>query len=266
MTDILDISHWNTVADWKAIHAAGVAGVIHKASQGSHYRDPVFERHRAQAKAAGLLFGRYHFGEGEDVPGQVTNFLQGWTPDEALALDYEANVRYDATGNLVPAGPSMSLSEAEEFVAEVFTRTGVLPAIYSGATLKEALAARQGSSPLLKCRLWLAQLGPSAKLPLGFTSYWCWQFTANAHIPGVTGYVDRSMFDGSPAELAASWAPQGVPPAAVVAETPYQQYKRLAIERGLFPQGEVHQPTWADLVTLLRMVPIPLDIQPMSGT
>lgn len=37
---VVDISHHNIVKDLKATAAAGVWGVIHKASQGSGYRDP----------------------------------------------------------------------------------------------------------------------------------------------------------------------------------------------------------------------------------
>lgn len=245
--DVIDLSHWNTPTDWTRIRAAGVDAVIHKCTQGT-WTDPAFEKRRAPAKAAGLLFGRYHFGIGEDVPGQVTAFLKTWTPDELLALDWEQNVRLDARGNTVPAGPTMSMSEAEEFCDLVLNRTGVRPVLYSGDTLKEAVKARPATT-LAQCRLWLAQFGPTPKPPPGWDSYWLWQFTNQAVIPGCIGYVDRSVFDGSPAELAATWAPTSAE------ETPYQEYKRLATERGIFAKGEDEDVTWKDLNTLMLMIP-----------
>jgi len=199
MTDVLDLSHWNTVTDWPALHADGILGVIHKRSQGTDFADPAFDTRRQQAADAGIsLWGRYHFGTAEDVPGQVANFLADWTPDEAMALDWE---------DYPPS--QMSFSEADEFVHSVYDQTGVLPVIYSGHNLKEAMLANPNyNGILLNCRLWLAQYGPGAILPMGFDHYWLWQFTGSGRIPGTASPTDlnRSMFDGDPGELAASWA------------------------------------------------------------
>ena len=116
---VIDISHWNEVTDWHAIKASGVHGVVHKFSQGTGYRDPMYAAAREGCRKAGLLFGRYHFAEGSDVMSQVRNFLADLNDEnELLALDWEDNT--NSTG-------TMSLGQAVQFVTEVESQTGQLP-------------------------------------------------------------------------------------------------------------------------------------------
>jgi lysozyme len=201
---VVDLSHWNTVTDWHAIKRSGVIGVIHKFSQGTGYRDPMFDEARAGCKAAGLLFGRYHFAEGSDTMSQVRNFLADYEDGELLALDWEDNT--SSTG-------TMSLSQAVQFVTEVEGLTGQWPALYSGHVLKEALGAPNAT--LSKCRLWLAQYADQPVCPPGWDKPWLWQWTDEGKNPGVTGNVDLDAFEGSEATLRAEWCGLDRPPLLV---------------------------------------------------
>jgi lysozyme len=192
---VIDISHWNEVTDWNAIKASGVIGVIHKFSQGTGYRDPMFDAAREGCKKAGLLFGRYHFAEGSDVMAQVRNFLADFADGELLALDWEDNTS-NSTG-------TMSLSQAVTFVEEVHGLTGQIPVLYSGHVVKEALGAPNAT--LSKCRLWLAQYASQPECPPGWDKPWLWQWTDEGHVPGVAGNVDMDAFEGSEATLEAEW-------------------------------------------------------------
>jgi GH25 family lysozyme M1 (1,4-beta-N-acetylmuramidase) len=69
---VVDISHHNTVTDLRATAAAGIWGVIHKSSQGRGYRDPDYAARRPRRKAAGLLWGAYHFNDGSTSPRRST--------------------------------------------------------------------------------------------------------------------------------------------------------------------------------------------------
>jgi hypothetical protein len=58
---IVDIYHLNANnahggdgADFRACHAAGFRGIIHKASQGTHIADRLYAERKAKAQAAGL--------------------------------------------------------------------------------------------------------------------------------------------------------------------------------------------------------------------
>jgi lysozyme len=201
MITVIDLSHWSTVTDWNAVAASGVAGVFHKASQGSLYRDPTY-RQRMKDCPDSLLWGAYHFGDGSDVGQQVDNFLSDWPGDIALALDWERN-----------PDSQMELWQAREFVQAVYDQTGIWPLLYSGGQLKDAILAGGDPGVLLNCRLWLAEYGPRAVLPRGWDAYWLWQHTDTGTVPGISGHVDLSWFDGDLAALTAGWVTDDVPPA-----------------------------------------------------
>src|SRR5262245_65270096 len=90
---VIDLSHWNTVSSWPAIAASGIVGVIHKVTEGTSYVDDTYRQRRQQALDAGLLWGAYHFANGEDPQVQAAHFLEYAAPDPAtlLVLDLEEN-------------------------------------------------------------------------------------------------------------------------------------------------------------------------------
>jgi len=205
--DVIDLSHWNTVDNFHEVYDSGVVGVIHKVTQGSMYVDSKYYSRVVHAKAAGLLWGRYHFGTDDDVQDQVKNFLTGWQRDELLALDLENNV-----------GGTMSLKQAEEFLSEVETRTNQSPVLYGGNLIKEYMLERH-SGILPQFRLWLAHYNDKPTLPHGWHSAWLWQYTDSSRgpqphgCPGIAGNVDCSAYDGTRDQLISEWTGnRAVPP------------------------------------------------------
>jgi lysozyme len=211
---IVDISHHNTISSFASVKADGIAGVIHKGTQGAGYFDPTFIGHRTQAKAAGLLFGAYHFGTAGDPIVQADFFLSKVGPDDLLALDFEPN----------PQGQSMSLHEAEQFVHHIRQVTGRYPGLYSGHSIKEALAAAgitsAAQTELSNCWLWIAQYGPVKPLiPKIWPQWTLWQYTDGGagsppHAVKGIGLCDRDQFNGTLAQLQQFWAANSAPGAA----------------------------------------------------
>ena len=101
---VIDISHHNGNVNLAKAKEDGILGVIQKATQGQTFKDPTYERNRQKANQAGLLWGAYHFGTGNDGLKQAQHFLDvvGNDPGTLLVLDFEPN----------PTGPSMDLEEA----------------------------------------------------------------------------------------------------------------------------------------------------------
>jgi lysozyme len=199
---IIDISHHNgLLLDFGKAAGGGIKAVVQKASQGVASADPTFSANRLGILSAGLLFGSYHFGDGSDGGAQANYFLSIAKPgaNELVALDLEDN----------PAGPSMTIEEARAFVTTVFNAIGKWPVLYSGHTLKGML----GSTPdsvLTNCPLWLAQYGPTAVLPPGWTSWSLWQYTDGGQpgsqpVDGI-GHCDRDRFIGDADDLQTFWA------------------------------------------------------------
>lgn len=199
---VVDLFHGDPVSSFETVKSAGIAGVIHKATQGTGFQDPTYHDRRAQALAAGLLWGAYHFGEGGDGAAQADFFLSVVQPEAAdlLVLDFETNTQ----------GASMSLAEAEQFVTAVQSRTGRWPGLYSSPSyLNHALAA--GRSPVLaNCWLWIADYASSPVVPANWPCWTLWQYTDGTHgpephsLPGI-GNCDRDQFNGSLEQLHRLW-------------------------------------------------------------
>jgi len=198
---VVDLSHHNEHVDLVRARRAGIAGIIHKATQGTRYTDPLYAKHKTQATTAGLLWGAYHFGVGADGLEQAEHFLDVVQPDnqQLLVLDFEANAQ----------GPSMNLEEARAFVTHVKEATGRAPGLYAGHYLKELIGTNK--DPVLgECWLWLSQYGPTPVVPRNWTTWTMWQYTDGAagpepHTVDGIGRCDRTQFRGTEAELRTLW-------------------------------------------------------------
>lgn len=202
LNTVVDLSHHNTITSFGDARSAGVIGVIHKATEGTQFVDANFNERQVLAQAAGLLWGAYHFGAGGDVGEQVDHFLDVAGTTDLLVLDFEPN----------PREGTMSLGEAEDFVAEVQKRTGRFPGLYSGqAFLKEQLGDRTDTI-LSNCFLWIARYSVRRpELPPAFSDFAIWQYTDGSagpqphQVPGI-GRCDRDKFNGDESELRTLWA------------------------------------------------------------
>lgn len=205
---VVDLSHHNTVKDLGLAAGAGVWGVIHKATQGKAYADPDYPSRRIAAHAAGMLWGAYHFNTGDNVTSQVEWFLAKASPDDKtlMVLDYEDNRL-----------SQMNIEQALDFLRLVKAKTGREAAIYSGNRIKETVGTlgKDELAYLASHRLWLCQYGPVAKLPVGFSKWWLWQYTGDGvgpqphNVPGIVagnGGIDLNAYAGTREQLEAEWA------------------------------------------------------------
>lgn len=203
----VDISHHNNVNDFGKVAAAGIWGVINKASQGTVYKDPTYGPwRRTRVLKAGMLWGAYHFNTGDNVQAQVKNFFDAAQPDKdtLMVLDLEDN-----------RSSNMTIKQAVEFLHRTEDKLGRKAAIYSGNRLKETIDSLNKTDRAYVCshRLWLCQYGPVARVPKGFDSWWLWQFTGDGvgplphSIPGIDGNgIDLNTYRGTRLDLAASWS------------------------------------------------------------
>jgi lysozyme len=198
---VADISHHNGRIDFDLARRDGIVGVIQKATQGLGYMDPTYIDNRTRAKAAGLLWGAYHFGTGSDGVEQAIHFLEAADPvaEDLVVLDFEANAQ----------GPSMTLAEAHAFVTHVQASLGRWPGLYSGHYVKGLLGS-QADPILAKCWFWLSQYGPTPVVPPTWPTWTLWQYTDGGlgpepHAVNGLGRCDRDMFNGDIAGLQRLW-------------------------------------------------------------
>lgn len=187
---------------------AGVWGIIHKSSQGTSFKDKAYQRRRKAAQKVGLLWGAYHFNNGQNVRDQVDWFMKCADPDDKtlLVLDFEDNPK-----------SNMSIFEAVSFMKLVEDKAERKCVIYSGNRLKENIGrlGKDEFNYITSRRLWICQYGPKVKLPKGYDNYWLWQFTGDGigpmphYVPGITvpggKGIDLNAYNGSQEQLAKEW-------------------------------------------------------------
>ena len=123
--------------------------VIVKATQGTWYVNPYFEKQYREAKAAGKLLGIYHYFEGGPIK-EADFFVKtvGTRIGECiLALDHEGN------DNSIFNKPA-EVDYVNKFCEEVYRLTRVRPLIYMS---KGVTRRRDWTKVSTKCRLWCAQ-------------------------------------------------------------------------------------------------------------
>jgi lysozyme len=213
---VVDIYRGDEVTSFADARAAGIVGVIHKATQGAGSVDEAYVQRRQPAVDAGMLWGAYHFGSNDDVVAQVKNFLGAAEPDEntLVALDYEPLVVKDRkTGEKIDK--TMTLDQARDFMSRIAKQLGRKPILYSGHLIKDQLG--NSIDPFFGShRLWLAQYGPVPRVQKSWKKQWLWQYTDGEvgpdpkQVPGIPGdpkgRVDCDSYEGTEQQLKDEWA------------------------------------------------------------
>lgn len=221
---VVDISHYQTVTSFAEMKAAGVVGVICKATEGLSIIDDKYKMFKKAAEEEGLLVGCYHFMHAGDPIDQAKFFLShsDWGPNTLIAADWEDP----------PHGPPMSYEDTKKFLEYIYQVTGQRPAIYSGNTAKR-LMDNTVDPYIGQHRLWLASYTETYHYQPSWTKHYLWQFTGDnlgpnlpRRIAGVVG-GGLDLSTGDPAEIAADWTGgrpnkinTGEMPAGEVADNP----------------------------------------------
>jgi lysozyme len=117
---VVDTSHWDRDIDFQAVAGSGVLGIMQKATQGQLNIDPTYASNRIKATHAGLLWGAYHFGTGDEGVRQAEHFLAviGDYRNVLLALDFEQN----------PTGPAWTSNRRGLWSRKYTRRPDAIPA------------------------------------------------------------------------------------------------------------------------------------------
>ena len=126
--------------------------MIVKATQGTWYVNPYFEKQYREAKAAGKLLGIYHYIEGTGVVKEAAFFVK--TVGNRIG---ECILGADHEGKSNPIfNTSSEVNYIYDFCEEVYRLTKVRPLIYVS---KSVTRRRDWSKVSTRCKLWCAQYG-----------------------------------------------------------------------------------------------------------
>lgn len=182
----VDRSNVNGADDYRV---AGVHHLYLKATEGTTFIDASNANRHAQAAAEGVaVTGDYHFADLDDPAAECAFFLSHarvHTPGQFRGcLDLER-------GTVIT-----DVAWAESWVAAYREHVGHLPVVYGSTSL---IAPLRAASKLIRaCPWWRAEYGPNdgADHPLegGALGAAAHQYTSVAHVTGLAGDVDRSVF------------------------------------------------------------------------
>jgi GH25 family lysozyme M1 (1,4-beta-N-acetylmuramidase) len=213
-----------SLAGLDQVKLSGIFACIHKATEGTSYRDQRYDARRAKwmqgsinvididgsTFVAAPCWGAYHFLHGDDPAGEARNFLMTsrLVPGDMAFCDWEA---------VGASGYQPSLASADAFCSAVEDATGGPCGVYGGNVPRDRFAAERAPEEVLKRfearPFWLCAYGSYSPerlkelTPLPWAEsgngIWLWQDDGDKYgpgphtIPGIAEYCDNSTVVGS---------------------------------------------------------------------
>lgn len=183
MTRGIDVSTYQRNVDYKKVKADGIDFVIIRAGYGKDIsqKDREFERHYANAKAAGLGVGAYWYSYATsiaDAKKEAATCLQA-----IKGKRFEYPIFYDIEERRT-FSTGMTNEIAREFLAQLET-AGYFAGIYISRSPAQTYLY---PSTRKRYALWLAEYSPRLHYD---GQYGIWQYTGSGRVDGVNGDVDR---------------------------------------------------------------------------
>jgi GH25 family lysozyme M1 (1,4-beta-N-acetylmuramidase) len=224
----VDVSHWQGTINWNSVRNAGIQFAFCKVSDGYGDYDSTYATNLSGAIAAGIPVGPYHFAypdTGKANPLDAANeanyfvdliepYYQGSGLMLRPVLDLE---RLAGVGSTSQERAFLS-QWTRNFVTVVRDRLGVDPIIYANGNYANSYY----ESDLNQYPLWFAKpitptpnvydpayqnninnVSPPTNAQMGiWNNYAFWQWSWEGAIGGISGNVDRNVFDGDMTQLA----------------------------------------------------------------
>lgn len=201
----VDLSHYDNLQDVTQVKAAGILGVMNKATEGPGMVDKTFAIRRPVVLGAGMLYGAYHFLRPGNMEQQAQHFLDTIGDPTGLALvgDWEVS--------------SVSVAAASQWFQAMREKVGRWPICYSDSGMLMEVFGHSSHPVFSQTRLWVAAYRAQPYWPTAvWAQPWAWQFTGDGNgpqphningitLPGSKG-IDINSFDGTDEELTLSWA------------------------------------------------------------
>ena len=241
---------------WAKVASAGIRFAAIKVTEGNYYVNPWARADLAAAQKAGLAILAYDFaipnltGPGSSAAAQAdfaiyhASYAFGRAP-LMLDIEYDPYYTQDGTNQCYGLSPSAMVAWVQAFTAEVQSKTGQPPIIYTPRSWWDTCT--NNSASFGRNLLWIPLPGTkppgSADLPAGWGTWGIWQYTSVGTVSGIAGNVDLNVLNENlPILLAdgaqqypasASTPPVQVQPVQVQSSLPGTSYALTSIHPGL---------------------------------
>ena len=188
----IDVSRYQGDIDWKVISEQNIKFAYIKATEGSSYQDPLFEKNIIESKNNGIANGAYHFLSAESSgKTQAVNFLSTIMPyaiDMPPVVDFEIDSSIDKV---------KIIEELKAFIWEIQSSAGITPIIYT--TYESYIPFL--SSDFSDYNFWFRDL---LRKPFIDKNLVFWQYRNRGRLKGIDKsqkYVDMNIFIGNEQEF-----------------------------------------------------------------
>jgi lysozyme len=200
----VDVSEYQGHINWARTKASGLVDfAIIRVSDGTQHPDSQFQANWAGARANGIVRGVYQFFRPQQDGAAQADFLLSRT--QFLPGDLPPFLDVEVTDGV---GSATMASRIRAWIAEVKSRTGMTPLIYTSPGLWNGYHVPVPPG----VGLWVANWGVSSpRLPVGWSDWTFWQTSSKSSVPGIGG-ADSDVFHGTVADLrafAAAYGPGG---------------------------------------------------------
>jgi len=188
----IDVSAHQGRIDWKKVSASGIRFVYLKATEGGDFQDALFKDNLQRARDDGLICGAYHFFSLK-TPGslQAQNFIKT-VPGELVDLPPAIDLEFWGNSSARPAPETFRANLRDYFdaIQQAYHRP---PITYFSADFADIYLrdSNFGAHPL-----WIRDILLNPALDQD-NSWLFWQYSDRGRVPGIDGFVDLDVFNGS---------------------------------------------------------------------
>jgi GH25 family lysozyme M1 (1,4-beta-N-acetylmuramidase) len=214
----IDVSRYQGTINWTSVKGAGITFSWAQATRGLTSPNANFVPNMNNGKAAGVYMGAYHYAQcGSDTPQSEANYFWNLAGPYIKAegktlmpmLDME-----DWTGHV---GATSYTDWANQWCDAIVAKAAAAGVVVKPVIYTSSCNYCPFNSNLSQWGCWAAnyngqspQTGTpwdvcSSCNPWGGTYWNFWQYTSSGSVAGITGNVDRDVFNGTATELAATW-------------------------------------------------------------
>jgi lysozyme len=186
----IDVSGHQGHIDWQKVSSSGIRYVYLKATEGGDFQDAFFRANLLEAHNAGLACGAYHFFSLK-TPGaiQAQNFITT-VPSTSVSLPPAIDLEFWGNASDRPS-PDIFQANLRVYMEAITKAYGREPVIYTSADFSSVYLNHFGLGSF-----WVRDilLNPNTD---GTKAWLFWQYSEKGRVPGIDGFVDLDVFNGT---------------------------------------------------------------------
>ncbi len=194
----IDVSKYQGDIDWNSVRASGVQFAWIKATEGGDRLDEKFAQNWEGAKAAGIPRGAYHFAYWCRPAEEQAAWFKANVPNDPDALPPVLDVEWNGQSKTCPKRlpREVAIEQMKIILAAMEEAYGKKPVIYTSIDFHRDVMQGEFND----YTIWVRSVKCHPALKYGARRWRFWQHTAEGHVAGIRGYVDRNAFNGTVAD------------------------------------------------------------------